>query len=165
MHKMVIVFGLPGSGKSYFAQRLAKMLGADYVNSDRVRKELFPIRTYSEEEKSKVYEAMLNKMEEAIAKGKKLVLDATFYKKATRKLFMDKATDNLFFIEVWANENIIKERLKKSRPYSEADFEVHTLIRQQCEPLEVPHLKLESTNENINDMLQKATQYLKYDAN
>ena len=139
------------------------MLEAAYINSDRLRKELFPKRTYSEEEKSKVYEAMLKKMEKAIANGKKLVLDATFHKKATRKLFMEKAMDNLFFIEVLANESIIKERLKKDRPYSEADYGVHQLIREQWEPLEVPHLILGSTNENINAMLQKAVQYLKND--
>lgn len=161
---VAIILGLPGSGKSYFASRLAEMLGADYVNSDRLRKELFPKRSYSKEEKAKVYEAMLKKMEKAIAKGKNLVLDATFHKNATRKWFMRKAKDNLFFIEVHANEHIIKERLKRSRPYSEADFEIHKLIRQQWEPLELSHLTLESTNENIDDMLQKAAQYLNYDA-
>ena len=163
MNKIVIVFGLPGSGKSYFASRLAEMLGADYVNSDRLRKELIPIRTYSEEEKDKVYDAMLKKMEEAIAQGKNLVLDATFNKNETRKVFMKKARGNLFFVEVYANEHIIIERLKKSRPYSDADFKIHKLVRQQWEPMEAPHLTLESTNENINAMLQRAVQYLNYD--
>ena len=37
---VVIVFGLPGSGKSYFASRLAGIISADYINSDRVRREI-----------------------------------------------------------------------------------------------------------------------------
>lgn len=160
---IVIVYGLPGSGKSYFASRLAEMLKADYVNSDRLRKELFPKRSYSDEEKESVYNAMMKKMMEAIRLGKNLILDATFHKNATREFFFEKVKDKLFFIEVRAEEHIIKERLKKSRPYSEADFEVHKLIRHHWEPFKVPHLTLKSTNENIDAMLQKAAQYLNYD--
>ncbi|WP_273565748.1 AAA family ATPase [Maribacter halichondriae] len=162
-NRIILVFGLPGSGKSYFASNLAKMLGADYVNSDRLRKELFPKRTYSEKEKSKVYDTMLKEMAVAIGQGKNLVLDATFHKNATKELFMEKAKENLFFIEVRADEKIIKERLKKDRPNSEADYEVHKLIRQQWEPLERPHLILQSTNDNIDDMLKKAIKYLNDD--
>ena len=129
---IVIVFGLPGSGKSYFASRLAKMINADYINSDRVRKEMFKSRTYSEQEKAAVYNAMLEKMKEAVDQRKNLVLDATFHKNETRKPFLQemKGKDKIFFIEVWAAENIARERLKESRPYSEADFEVYKLIRQ-----------------------------------
>ncbi|MGB5437478.1 MAG: AAA family ATPase [Maribacter sp.] len=162
---IVIVLGLPGSGKSYFASHLAVMLGADYVNSDRLRKELFPKRTYSDAEKAKVYATMFQKMEEVIGQGKNLVLDATFHKNATRKQFVDylKVKEQLFFIEVQAKEKTIKERLKKSRPYSEADFKVHKLIRQQWEPLQIPHLTIESTNDNIENMLQAAALYLNHE--
>jgi predicted kinase len=161
---IVIVFGLPGSGKSYFAEQLAKIMDADYVNSDRIRRELFLERTYSEKEKFKVYEAMLSKMQDAIDSEKDIVLDATFYKNAMRQLFVKNATGKVFFIEVWANDEVIKERLKKSRPYSEADFEVHKLVAKQWEPFEENHLKLKSTNDNIDAMLQKALKYLNHES-
>ena len=161
--KIIVVFGLPGSGKSYFASRLAKALGADYVSSDRLRREMFPKRIYSEKEKFEVYQAMLQKMEKAIGQAKPLVLDATFYKNAIRHLFMEKAKDQLVFIEVKADQKIIIERLKKSRPFSEADHEVYKSIRQAWEPLKRPHLILQSTNDNIDAMLQKALHYLAYD--
>jgi predicted kinase len=161
---IVIVFGLPGSGKSYFAEQLAKIMDADYVNSDRIRRELFLERTYSEKEKFKVYEAMLSKMQDAIDSEKDIVLDATFYKNAMRQLFVKNATGKVFFIEVWANDEVIKERLKKSRPYSEADFEVYKLVAKQWEPFEENHLKLKSTNDNIDAMLQKALKYLNHES-
>jgi predicted kinase len=161
---IIIILGLPGSGKSYFAERLAKRLDADYINSDRLRKELFPERTYSESEKAKVYDAMFKKMEEASIKKKNLVLDATFHKRDSREQFIKHTKGKIYFIEVWAEENIIKERLQKSRRYSEADFKIHELIRQQWEPLEEDHLKLESTNDNIEIMLDKALAHLKHDA-
>jgi predicted kinase len=159
---IVFVFGLPGTGKSFFASRLAKMINASYLNSDKLRKELFAQRTYSYNEKKVVYDTMLDKTKEAIATGQNLVLDATFHKKETRDTFIKQLSDQgeVFYIRLHSGERTIKERLKKSRPYSEADFEVYKLIQQQWEPFNEPHLVLESTNNNIEEMLLKAAQYL-----
>ncbi len=101
---IVIISGLPGSGKSFFAEQLAKKLDADYVNSDRLRKELFPTRTYSDYEKAAVYKAMLKRMAVAIRLGRNIVLDATFHKKSTRELFTKNTKEKIHFIEVWADE-------------------------------------------------------------
>ncbi len=157
---VVIILGLPGSGKSFFAERLAKMIHADYINSDRLRKEIFRIYMYSDKEKAKVYDIMLQKMKDAIQHHKNLVLDATFHKNKTRRPFIEQAKGKLFFVKVWADESIIKERLKRNRPYSDANFEVYQRIQQQWEPLKEPHLLLESSDGNIHSMLQKAAQYL-----
>jgi predicted kinase len=159
---IVIVFGLPGSGKSYFAFKLAKMINAGYVNSDRLRKEMFEKRTYTEREKEAVYNAMLEKMKESIKQNRNLVLDATFHKSKTRKPFIEETEgkESICFIEVRADENTVRERLKKDRPDSEADFEVYKFIKQDYEPLNTEHLLLESTDENIDSMLQKAAAYL-----
>ena len=51
---IVIVMGLPGSGKSYFASRLAAAIHATYISSDKVRKILIARRTYLEKEKELV---------------------------------------------------------------------------------------------------------------
>jgi hypothetical protein len=160
---VVLVLGFPGSGKSYFATRLAKVLDADYLNSDRLRKKLFSERFYSKSEKAKIYEVLLKKMQEAIDEEKNLVLDATFHKNQTRKPFITLGKGLISFIEVYANEDVIKERLKKHRPYSDADFSVYQLIKKQWKPLQQPHLTLQSTNDNIESMLQKAIQYLGHD--
>lgn len=156
-----MVLGLPGSGKSYFASRLAQKIGADYLNSDQIRKEIFQDTKYSESEKAKVYEVLLKKMQELIGKKKEVVLDATFYKKELRKTFINSVKSKFVFIEVWAKENIIRQRLEKTRQNSDADFEIYQLIKHRWEPLEEPHLKLESTNNNIIEMLNKAVNFLK----
>jgi|SRR5690554_695938 len=160
---VVIVFGLPGSGKSFFASRLAEKIHAEYVNSDRVRKELFVKREYTEDEKKAVYRKMLESMNEAVEQNQDLVLDATFHKKETRELFVKEMgkKGSLFFIEVQADEAVIRERLKEKRPYSEADYEVYKIISQKNEPLSTPHLILQSTNDNIGAMLENAMTYLK----
>ncbi len=158
-----MVFGLPGSGKSYFASRLAKMTDAVYINSDRVRKDMFEVRTYSAEEKTAVYGQMLSELKEALNRERNVVLDATFHKKVTREPFIKEMEEKggIWFIEVRAAENIIRERLKRDRPYSEADFKVYQSISRLFEPLTELHLVVESTEDNINVMLQKAAAYLK----
>lgn len=56
---VVIVIGLPGSGKSFFASQLAQLINADYINSDQVRKTMMPPGHYSQQEKHSVYSQML----------------------------------------------------------------------------------------------------------
>lgn len=159
---IIIVFGLPGSGKSYFASRLASMLDACYITSDRLRKEILNKRTYSEEEKLSIYDVMLSRLMEATKQNKKVVLDATFYKNEIRKNFINTIdkSEQVIFIEVIAGESLIRERLLKTREDSDADFEVYKKIKAEWEPMDEAHLVLESTNDNINKMLYKAIDYL-----
>ncbi len=160
---VVIVMGLPGSGKSYFAEKLAGKMEAEYISSDRVREELFEKRTYSKAEKTRVYEEMLKRTELAISHNKPVVLDATFYEEETRDMFLKNLGIQTFIIEIRASESLIKERLKKNRLYSEADFEVYQMIRNKWIEVKQPHLVLESTDDNIDDMLNKALEYLSND--
>ena len=159
---IIIVMGLPGSGKSFFAAQLAAMIQATYINSDQERKKLLAIRTYTEKEKLFVYDTMLEKMKKLINENNNLVLDATFYKHEIRQQFIDEAKGKtiLFFIEVKTSVTIIRERLKKIRPDSDADFEVYKKIKAQWEPLKEKHLILQSKNDNINEMIAQALDYL-----
>ena len=159
---IIIVFGLPGSGKSYFASRLATAISAGYINSDRKRKLMFAERTYTAAEKLSVYEEMLLLMKEAIKDAKDLVVDATFYKQDLRQKFMEAAErGNIIFIEIKAGEELTRQRLRKERKDSEADFSVYKLIQSLWEPLLQEHLTLESTDSNINDMIRTAIAYIK----
>ena len=160
---IVIVLGLPGSGKSYFASKFAGMINAEYINSDRERKKLLANRTYTEEEKLSVYNSMLIKMKQLIEQKKDIVLDATFYKNDIRQEFLREAKSgvDLIFIEVKADESLISERLKKPRSDSDADFDIYKKIKAQWEPLVEEHLVLFSTDNNILDMLQKARDYMR----
>jgi len=159
---IIIVFGLPGSGKSYFATNLANVINADYINSDQVRRAMLDVRVYSQREKLAVYNQMLVQMHKTIKQHKNVVLDATFYTNDFRKIFVDgiEGIDNIIFIEVRAAESVIHERLKRPRKDSEADFEVYKKIKKQWEPLYEDHLILQSTDDNIAEMTEKAIAYL-----
>jgi len=161
---IVIVFGLPGSGKSYFASRLAKKLGADYINSDRVRHELVPNPNYSSEEKQFIYKKLMEAMYDHVKRIKPLVMDGTFYLQKTRDDFNQLAFDlnaELYWIEIRAEEDIIRKRLLKKRKYSDADFEVYKEIKKDYAPFTLGKcISLKSTNENIEKMLEQALIFL-----
>lgn len=160
---MVIVAGLPGSGKTYFAKRLSAELGAAYVNSDQIRQRMHASGKYSSEDKVIVYREMVRKAEMAIGKKKDIVIDATFYHHSLREIFVKLAKDYhipAYLIEVTADEALIRRRLQKARDYSEADFSVYTKVRDDFEEITMPHLTLISTDENIGEMLNKGLQYI-----
>lgn len=160
---IVAVCGLPGSGKSYFASHLAHRTGALYLSSDEVRKQLYAVRTYSDEEKSNVYRELTARALQAARKGTDVVLDATFYRKDLRDHVTKTLELPVRWIEVRADESIIRDRVTNPRTHSEADFNVYLKIRDAWEPLTDEHLVLESTNENIDDMIDQAVQYLRHD--
>ena len=156
---IVVVFGLPGSGKTYLAHHLAAKLKAVHLSSDIVRKQMSAVGTYSEQDKLHVYNKMRDQMRAAIKANENLVVDATFYKDSIRRLFI-KESRNIFFVEVKADEKLVAERLKEKRIDSEADFEVYKKVAAEFESMMEPHLTLYSTNDNLKDMIDKTMHYL-----
>jgi predicted kinase len=163
---LILVCGLPGSGKSFFAQKLSIKTDALYLNSDILRKELFPTnRTYSEKEKQEVYDTLLERASHAIKTNKSVVVDATFYKNSLRIPFYTLAKQlncplTLFKIE--ADETLIRERTSKTRPDSEADFNVYLKLKNSFEPIEIPFCTLQSERNNIDTLLTEALNYLNH---
>ena len=160
---VIIVFGLPGSGKSFFASRLAVRLGSTYISTDALRFELFPKRTYSDSEKMRVYDHMLNMMVRDIFDHATIVLDGTFYKESLRNKFEEEAKklgDKLIYIEVIASEKEIKQRTEKPRINSEANFDVYLKLKQEFEPVKTDHLVLDSSASNIEVMIDQAIHYI-----
>jgi len=155
---IVIVFGLPGSGKSCFSRQFAALINAEHISSDLVRKEMLNSRTYCDDEKAMVYHEMLVRAKDLLERHKNAVIDATFYRNKFRKQWM-RALPGSIFIELRADESVIKRRLQQKRSDSEADYEVFSRIKAQWEPMADDHLTLQSTDNNINDLLQQASSY------
>jgi predicted kinase len=159
---VIIVFGLPGSGKSYFASALADRIGARYLSSDKIRKELFVILTYGDDEKDKVYGELLERAVRALPQND-VVVDATFYRARWRDKFRESIAPGhkLKWIEINAREDVVRQRLLKPRLESDADFKVYKKLRDKWEPMTEHHLILESGNENFEQMMNQALHYLK----
>jgi len=160
---LIMVMGLPGSGKSYFAKKLAEKLEAVYISSDTIRNKMGLRGKYMLNDKTYVYQQMTKAALDCIQNKQNAILDATFYLNRFREMIYSLSKDEecpLFLIMVNADEHVIQQRLSVPRKDSEADHQVYLKIKDQFEPLERPFLLLNSTNENLEEILLKANQYI-----
>lgn len=158
---IIVVFGLPGSGKTYLAQHLSGMLHAAYISSDAVRKEFFRNPSYAEKEKKKVYDEMVKRITESEC-HKEVVVDATLSDRSIRTDFVSKIKQiaPVYFIQVIADEELIERRLSRPRNNSDAGFDVYKKIKNTWLPFEEPHLVIHSTNDNLPEMLDAVSDYI-----
>lgn len=94
--RLILIGGLPGTGKSTLAARVADRLGAVIVQSDRIRKELqgldpqapaaadWESGIYRPDVTASTYEVMLRRARELLGMGETVVLDAS-WNSATRR--------------------------------------------------------------------------------
>ncbi|MFN7991360.1 MAG: AAA family ATPase [Candidatus Micrarchaeia archaeon] len=146
---LIIICGLPGSGKTSLARALANKTGAAHISSDLVRKGLFPKPAYTEEEKLAVYARMEDLCREAIGSGKDAVVDATFYRESIREGFLRIAREGgtrSFVILCELPEAETEKRLGRRRRGgpSDADFGVYLRMKKGFEPIKGTHLRIDS---------------------
>ncbi len=160
---IISVMGLPGSGKTYFAKALSSRYNISHLNTDQVRNELMKRGRYSDQNKEEIYSELYNRVEKIIEEKRDVIVDATFSKKSNRAILHQlsiKHNASLKWIEVHAEESRIKERLKKPRPDSEADFDVYQIISEEFDTMDEDHLVLASDRLSIDDMIDEASEYL-----
>ena len=147
---LILVCGLPGTGKSTVSKAIAEKTGAVLFNTDVVRKELFPRPAYTQEEKDLVYRMLFEMAEKFLKQSKNVVLDGTFYKKELRsrvKAIAQRNKSGFAIIEVVCSEKTAKCRLDdraKSESLSDADFCVYRKIREQFEPIREKHFVVDT---------------------
>lgn len=159
---IIVVFGLPGSGKSYLAAELAGRLQAIHLSTDAIRRKIMEDTDYSPDEKQAVYDEMFRLTQEALWEGDDVVLDGTFYTAALREPFMRLRQEGhlVYFIEMRADDILIARRLAAPRADSAADLDVYRAIAADWEPLEEAHLILESTDDNLAELLRDALHFV-----
>ena len=161
---LIVILGLPGTGKTTFASALAARTGALHLNTDMLRVELGLRGQYDETTKARVYDELLRLTRNALKQGTPVVLDGTFYRQAFRDRITDLARETgaaLKWIELTASPETVKERVSHKRPYSEADFAVYMKIREAFEPLKEERLSLDSDQKTLGAMLREAREYIK----
>lgn len=94
MQELIVVFGLPGVGKSSIAELLAKKKKAVLLKTDEIRREhiqelghpLIVENIYPENAMQRVYNIMFNLAAEKLKEGETVILDGTFAKRKNRNL-------------------------------------------------------------------------------
>lgn len=136
---LVLVGGLPGTGKSKLANGLAQEAGFRVIRSDVVRKELVGIRTecrsefgegiYTADWTKRTYEECLCRADELLFQGERVLVDANFREEQQRQAFLNLAKRwnvPATFVLCEADREIVRQRLaSRSNDASDADWSVY----------------------------------------
>ena len=163
---ILIVFGLPGTGKSFLSARLAEDIKAGYLNTDIIREQTGKKGQYDEETRLFVYQKMKEKMIHYIYENQHCIVDGTFQKKKYREIFLREMRQRnavYTFIQTVADQEVVKNRMKESRKHSEADFSIYLKIKKNFEPLTSPHLTLRTDKQELPEMVETIKEYISYD--
>ena len=161
---LIMVFGLPGTGKTTFARLLSHRLKVRHLNTDIIRSMLGKRGSYDEETKEHIYAELIRQAESRLKTNESVVIDGTFYKASLRSNFNDLAGKydyNIKWIEICADEEVVKKRVSKKREFSEADYGVYQVIKASFEPMEEEFIQLYSDQEELEEMMTNALKYIK----
>ncbi|MCA9685605.1 MAG: AAA family ATPase, partial [Myxococcales bacterium] len=149
---LVMVAGLPGSGKSVLARGLRETAGFVWIRADEIRKRLAGIDPlangnveveggiYTPEWNDRTYEACLQRAGDICQRGGRALVDATFIDGERRKDFVEAAVRwgvPAHFLEVHAPAELVRERLAARRDDpSDADWRIHIAARRRWQPID-----------------------------
>jgi predicted kinase len=141
---LVLVAGLPGTGKSTLARLLGNRAGFAVVRSDAVRKELAGLTVdepsppelrqslYSPECTERTYAECLRRAEEHLLAGRRVIVDANFRREAQRLPFLEAASRwgvPAVVLLCEAKPETVRERLAARRgDASDADADVYARV-------------------------------------
>jgi predicted kinase len=165
----IVVSGLPGTGKSYFCSKLADRLRFVVLESDALRKTLFPSPGYSPEESARLFRALHRLIEGLLKKGISLILDATNLSERNRERLYNIADHldvKLVLVRVEAPPEVVYARLKSrvgganAQGNSDADWSVYQKMKPTVDKISRNHYAVD-TSRDITPVLDKIVREVK----
>ncbi len=88
---LILLYGYPGSGKTYFARQLSEHFKAAHVYGDRIRGDLFDHPRYDKEENEVIGQLMDYMTGEFLSAGLSVIYDINAMRTGQRRLLRDMA--------------------------------------------------------------------------
>jgi predicted kinase len=143
---LVVIAGLPATGKSQFSRDLTRRTPAVILVSDVLRRLLFERPTYSWQESRRLFAAIHATAKRLLESGVSCVVDATNLAEVHRQPLYDIARRTgakLIVVEVTAPAEValkrLSERAAAGESASEADAAVYTRMLGEWEAIEREH--------------------------
>jgi len=157
----LVVSGLPGTGKSYFSNKLAERLPILVLESDALRKILFSSPSYTPHESSRLFKAIHALIKKLLGKGISVILDATNLSERYREhlySIADHLGSNFILVRVEAPPELVRKRLNLRRDdggnKADADWETYQKMRPSVQRMWRGHYVVD-TSEDVSSVLDK----------
>ena len=146
---LIVLSGLPGSGKSHLAREIARRYPIAVLESDALRKALVERHAL---------------LERLLLRRIPVLFDATNLKEIHRRPLYDIAERTgarLLVIEVRAAEDLVRRRMESrlaaGNPLdrSDATLEVYEMMRREAEPIEEPHIVVDSATGDVGGAMER----------
>jgi predicted kinase len=159
---IIMLIGLPGTGKSYLASKLAERLPFMIVESDAVRKELFPTPSYSPGESAAVFKVIHYIIGDLVHNKTSVIFDATNLEEKHRKTIYHIGENNeakVILVNLEAPPDIVKNRLEsrerkqETGDFSDATWAVYQKMKKTVNKISRPHFNV-NTAEDITPIIE-----------
>ncbi len=117
---IIMLAGLPGTGKSTTTKRLEDRLGYDLHSLLGIRRD-FGHKRYRPEQNPNVFEELYRRTKKSLQRGRGVILDNTYTTQEGRQLVYEISKDygvDVFILECYCSEKEAKRRIKQ-RPISD----------------------------------------------
>ncbi len=171
---VILLAGLPGTGKSTLARRLARRYKLEHISTDSVRKRIFrDVRrdhfgrgSYSNRQRQVVYDTIYYVLYTLLKHGVGCVLDGTFYQDRMRakvSRICARFDAKFLLVLVTCSEEVIEKRFeerekRERRTLSDADSKIYNRYKQLFEPTKLHHIDVDmgTDHDKILEMIHHA---------
>ncbi|HRK40861.1 MAG TPA: ATP-binding protein [Candidatus Saccharibacteria bacterium] len=113
---VILVIGLPGSGKSFFSRQFAEMFGAPLVSMDFIRHTIAPDSQFDHVEDAAVGTIAQNEVTELLKTGKTFIIDGGVNSKSGRQSVAREAKRNGYgILTIWVQTDEPTSQSRSSR--------------------------------------------------
>jgi predicted kinase len=153
---LIVVSGLPGTGKSFFCRKLAERLPFLILTSDSLRRALFPTPQYDEQENKRLFSACHVLIEELLERGIPVIFDATNLLEHHREYLYraaERAGARLILVWVEAPPEVVRQRLLAREVAavpesdSQAGWQVYNKMKPRTEKISRNHLVVDTSRD------------------
>lgn len=158
---LVVVCGLPGTGKTTFARRLAQRLPLAILESDELRQTLFTNRAYTRHENAELFGAIHDLVGFLLDENISVLVDATNLQQKHRNPLYRIAEDRgkwVSVVHLVAPIDMVFHRLRQRAVEgdrigsSEAGWSVYLRLRRSMEPIGRRHVIVDTSRDTTNPL-------------